>query len=241
MYLLCVYVLFWQEVRTHLYDVQFSNYIISTLSFYGSFWLLLVFFHVQFISLTPSLRISLSMPLLSGTHVVCVNVGCCKSLDLIWNYTQVRQFFATIFSVVTKKAIPLAFGIGMLFTRMCSVFTCSHALDPPPACVCEANENFQCSNTFPMLMENRKYAYKRMVEFMWMCSTHRRITLNMRKAACWKCILCHLAHELHERKSKSKFNIPLCVYKRFEHKFIHLLEHYAVYIAATATTPLENN
>lgn len=147
------------------------------------------------------------------------------------------SIFCDIFRCHTKKGYSARFrnwNVAYAYERIFLLL--SHTFDPPPACVCEADENSRHSTHFQCWW---KIANTHTNAWTYSCGCTLYTHVNMRKAACWKCILCHLSHELHERKSK--FNIPLCVYKRFEHKFIHLLEHYAVYIAATATTPLENN
>lgn len=221
MYLLCVCVCCFGKsthahAHRHLFDVQFSNYIISTLSFYGSFWLLLVFFFVQFISLNlfHLLSSSLSIYLLSGTHVVCVNVGCCKSLDLIRNYTQDRQFFAGFFPARFRN-----WNVVYVFVR---IFTHSLTLSIYLRWL-DANENFSTHNTFPMLMENRRNAYIRIHIHVDLDTQTTYIYPICAKSAVLKMhFMPSLTRVTHERKSK--FNIPpLCVYKRFEHKFIHLL------------------
>lgn len=114
------------------------------------------------------------MSLLSGTHVVCVNVGCCKSLDLIWNYTQDRQFFA-IFFVVTQKRLFRSLSELKCCLRVRAHFSLALTRFRSTTGLCMwGGWKFSALNTFPMLMENRKYAYKRMDVFMWMYIVHTR-------------------------------------------------------------------
>lgn len=153
---LCIYCMLF-AAHCHLFLVQFSNYIISTLSFYGSF------FSCSFLSVAPSLALARSLA------CVCVCVLHCKSLDPIRNYTQDRQIIFdvlvdTSFSVsrwnwigvVCVKRASFALSLvrslctRMKFSALNSFFSLSISLPLFRCC---------CSNSIDMrnilLMENR--------------------------------------------------------------------------------------